>query len=253
MALGFVGNLARSYLNSRISSLLGERAAGGDITITLSCGEDEVELPVIPEKYTCSVGSIHETVNIINAGDYLMMGKTGLKTITLESFFPAQEYDFSSGGGDPWGMVDTIERMRTSGEKIDFSISGSSVEFSCLIDAFEYGEQDGSGDVYYKISLREYREIGTDPAQPDEVTELNERKKPSFLEKAGMNLARNVLSGQPPMEAIANAVGDSGLTPKQKGYLAIAKAAAKGGGVSAGDVIGFNKNGDFQVNGVTIK
>lgn len=253
MALGFIGNVAKSYLNSRISSLLGEGAAGGDITITLSCGEMEIELPVIPEKYTCNVGNTHETVNIINAGEYLMMGKTGLKTITLESFFPAQEYDFSSGGGDPWGMVDAVEKMRTSGEKIDLGISGSSVEFSCLIDAFEYGEQDGSGDVYYKIALREYREIGADPYQQDEVTELNERKKPSFLEKAGLNLARNVLSGQPPMTAIANAVGDSGLTPKQKGYLAITKATMKQGGISAGDVIGFNKNGDFQVNGITIK
>ena len=253
MALGFVGNVAKSYLNSRISSLLGEGAAGGDITISLSCGEMEIELPVIPEKYTCTVGNLHETVNIINAGEYLMMGKTGLKSITLESFFPAQEYDFSSGGGDPWGMVDTVDKMRTSGEKINLGISGSSVEFSCLIDAFEYGEQDGSGDVYYKISLREYREIGADPSQKDETTELNERKKPSFLEKAGLNLARNVLSGQPPMTAIANAVGDSGLTPKQKGYLAIAKATMKQGGISAGDVIGFNKNGDFQVNGVTIK
>ena len=253
MSLGFVGNIAKSYLNSRISSLLGEGMAGGDITITLSCDDAEIELPVTPEKYACTVGNMNETVNIINAGEYLMMGKTGLKTITLESFFPAQDYNFASGGGDPWGAVDTIDKMRLSGKKIELSISGSSVEFSCLIDSFEYGEQDGSGDVYYKIALREYREIGTDPPQKDETTELNERKKPSFLERAGLNLARNVLNGQPPMTAIANAVGDSGLSPKQKGYLAVAKAVVKKGGVSPGDVIGFNRNGDFQVNGVTVK
>jgi len=48
-------------------------------------------------------------------------------------------------------------------------------------------------------------------------------------------------------------LGDSGLTKKQQGYLAIAKATMKQGGISTGDIIGFNKKGEFQVNGIPIK
>ena len=85
------------------------------------------------------------------------------------------------------------------------------------------------------------------------MTELNERPKLSFLERAGLNLAKNVLNGQPPTTAIANALGNSGITKKQQGYLSIAKAVTKKGGLSTGDAIGFNKKGEFMVNGVPIK
>jgi len=251
--MGLLQNIGRSYLNSRINSLLGESGAGGEISYTLSANGQEVVLPVDLESYECKVGNNNETINIINAGEYLMKGKTGLKSISLSSFFPAQEYNFAHYGGNPWGVADTIEEWRKNNETVEFSISGTSVEFKCLIENFTVGENDGSGDVYYTIELREYREIGVDPKKKDDVTELNERPKLSFLERAGLNLAKNVLNGQPPTTAIANALGNSGLTKKQQGYLAITKAVTKKGGLSTGDAIGFNKKGEFMVNGVPIK
>lgn len=251
--MGLLRNIGRSYLNSRINSLLGEGGASGEISYTLSANGQEVVLPVDPESYECKVGNNNEVINIINAGEYLMKGKTGLKSISLSSFFPAQEYNFAHYGGNPWGIVDTIEDWRNNNETVEFSISGTSVEFKCLIENFSVKENDGSGDVYYTIELREYREIGVDPKKKDNVTELNERPKLSFLERAGLNLAKNVLNGQPPTTAIANALGNSGLTKKQQGYLAIAKAVTKKGGLSTGDAIGFNKKGEFMVNGVPIK
>lgn len=251
--MGLLQNIGRSYLNSRINSLLGEGGSGGEISYTLSANGQEVVLPVDLESYECRAGNNNETISIINAGEYLMKGKTGLKSITLSSFFPAQEYNFAHYGGNPWGVADTIEDWRKNNETVEFSISGTSVEFKCLIESFVLGEKDGSGDVYYTLELKEYREIGADPKKIESVTELNERPKLSFLERAGLNLAKNVLNGQPPTTAIANALGNSGLTKKQQGYLAIAKAVAKKGGLSAGDSIGFNKKGEFQVNGVPIK
>ena len=249
--MGLLQNLGRSYLNSRINGLLGE-SGGGEINYTLTANGQEVVLPVDMESYECRVGNNNETVNIINAGEYLMKGKTGLKSISLSSFFPAQEYDFAHYGGNPWGVSDTIEEWRRNNETVEFSISGTSIEFKCLIDSFTVGEKDGSGDVYYTLELREYREIGADPKQKDKVTELNERPKLTAVERTGLVLAKNVLNGQPPTTAIANALGNSGLNKKQKGYLAITKAVTKNGGLRDGDAIGFNRKGQFQVNGVPI-
>ena len=249
--MGLLQNLGRSFLNSRINTLLGG-VGGGEIYYTLSAGTQEVVLPVDLESYECKVGNRNETVNIINAGEYLMKGKTELRRLAISSFFPAQEYNFAHYGGNPWGVADTIEGWRQENETVDFSISGTSVDFKCLIESFSLGEKDGSGDVYYTIELREYREIGSDPKQIEKVTELNERPKLSFLEKAGLNVAKNVLAGQPPTTAIANALGNSGLTQKQRGYLAVAKAVTKKGGLRTGDAIGFNKRGELIVNGVPI-
>ncbi|MBR1727946.1 MAG: hypothetical protein IJ728_00235 [Selenomonadaceae bacterium] len=247
---GLIKNAGKSYLNSRISGLLGENG-GEDISISLAAEGSTINLPVIPESYKCTVNNNNEVVNINMFGDYLMKGKTGLKTITLSSFLPAQEYNFSKGGGAPWGIVDSIEKWRTSNEAIELTISGSSVHFTCLIESFEYGEQDGSGDVYYSLALKEYRELETDPAKQDDTTGLNERKKLSYLQKMGLNAARNILNGQSPLNAITNAVGQAGLTNKQAGYLAIGKMIMRGG-VSAGDAISFGRDGAIMVNGTSI-
>jgi len=250
--MGLLQNLGRNYLNSKINALLGE---GGreEIYYTLTANGQEVILPVDLESYEVKVDNKNEVVTVVNAGEYLMKGKTGLKSISLSSFFPAQNYNFAHYGGNPWGAVDTIEEWRARNEIIEFSISGTSVEFKCLISSFSISEKDGSGDVYYSIALTEYREIGKDPVKKNKVTELNERPKLSYLERAGLNLAKNIINGQSPTTAIANALGNSGLTDKQKGYLEIVKVATKRGGILAGDAIAFNKQGEFILNGKTIK
>ena len=241
----------KSYLNSKIGNLLGENGAE-ELKITLKADNDEIELPVSPASYDMKVGNKNETVNVISAGEYLMKGKTGLKSITIKSFFPAQEYSFAKGEVDPWGYYSKIEAWRQKNETIEFSISGTPIEFKCLIDDFEGGEHDGSGDVYYSLTLREYREIGIDPAKKDEVTELNERKKLSYLQKAGLNLVRNVINGQSPLQAISGAIGQAGLTQKQQSYLAAAQMVFRKGGITKGDIISFNQKGEMSINGKKI-
>ena len=39
------------------------------------------------------------------------------------------------------------------------TITGTDINLKCTIQSFEYGEEDGSGDVYYSISFKEYRKI----------------------------------------------------------------------------------------------
>ena len=250
---GFIQTGAKSYLNSRINNLLGESGAE-DITISLSANGTEIELPVVPESYECSVGNNNETINIINAGEYLMKGKTGLKNITISSFFPAQEYSFLKEDTEinPWGLVEQIEQWRMENETIAFSLSGSTIDFTCLIESFKYGEQDGSGDVYYQIELKEYREIGAEPASKDDTSDLMNRPKLSYLQRAGLNLAKNIIAGQSPVNAVAGALGASGLTKKQKGYLEISKMVFRKGGITRGDVISFDQQGNASVNGVKL-
>ena len=251
--MSLIKNVAKSYLNSRINSLLGDGGAE-DIKITLKTDDDEIILPVIPEEYHCTVGNKNSTVDIINAGEFLMKGKVTLRAISFSSFFPAQEYSFAPDGGDPWGFVEKLEKWRIANKTIYLTVAGSAVEFSCLIEGFEYGEQDGSGDVYYKLDLKEYREIGTEQKIINNAgSGLNNRNKLSFLQRTALNTAKRVLTGQPPLQAISRAVGDSGLTPKQKGYLSVSKAVIKKGGIGQGDVIGFDAKGNFKVNGTIVK
>ena len=56
----------------------------------------KLQLPVKPSDYTITVTNRNTTVNVIKAGDINLIGNTGLREITLASFFPAMDYSFSN-------------------------------------------------------------------------------------------------------------------------------------------------------------
>ncbi len=55
--------------------------------IWLKCGKDSIQLPILPASYNVTRDAGHETVNVQNLGDVTILGKRGLSSIELESFF----------------------------------------------------------------------------------------------------------------------------------------------------------------------
>lgn len=237
------GRLIRGALSNALDRFLG--GAGSDISIKIG----SVTLPVLPESFNVQVAQKNGTVTINNAGEYSMIGKTGLKSVTISSFFPAQDYTFAQSV-EPYEYVDKIEAMRTGGKAVTFTIDSTSISFDVLIDSFEYGEKDGTGDVYYTVNLREYRLPEVVPPKLDETTGLKKQKL-SYLQRTGLNMAKRVLRGESPIHAISGALGEGGLDSKQQGYLTAFKCVAKQGGLQPGDLIQFM--GDkIKVNDKTI-
>lgn len=240
-----VKNEAGKFIKQKSAELLTSaisRGIGGFLSknavITLSCGEESLVFPVIPSEFGVSVSNNNGTVNIINAGDYSMMGKTGLKQITISSFFPAQEYNFSTGDTNPYELVEMIEGWRTGTEPLNISVEDSPINFDCLIESFSYKEQDGSGDVYFDLALKEYRRI-IDSVM-DEETGLKER--PNTLEKLGQDTAARILQGKSPLKAIKEA-GRKALVSVGEGYLAKYKDMIKIGNIKVGDYIKITDKG----------
>ena len=66
-----------SFLES-ILNAIGQ--ASQDLTISLAAGSSVVTFPVLPSELMVSVNMNHGTVNINNYGEYLMKGRTGLKS-----------------------------------------------------------------------------------------------------------------------------------------------------------------------------
>lgn len=233
-----VSGLAKNAATRALSNFLG--SGGSDSSISLSCSGSSMTLPVNPESFSCSVENKNGTVNINNLGEYNMMGKTGLKSITISSFFPAHDYNFMEAGcsSDAYSYVEKIESWRTSGKPLEITVANTPISFPCLIDAFKYGEQDGTRDVYYALSLKEYREQGTGLEKVlDSKTGLKKRPKLSYLQRAAATAAKRMIAGQNPMDAITGAMAAGGLTKKQSGYLDAFKVVAKHGGVKPGDVV----------------
>ena len=86
----------------------------------LQQNKDKFQLPVKPSDYTVSVSHKNTVVNVIQVGDVNLIGNTGLREISLKSFFPAKDYNFSNNAGrkQPLTYVEKIECWRKSGTPI---------------------------------------------------------------------------------------------------------------------------------------
>ena len=122
--------------------------------------DSKFQLPVKPSEYTVNVAHKNTVVNVIQLGDVNLMGKTGLREISLSSFFPAKDYNFSNNSErkEPLAYVKKIETWRQSGEPVRVIITGV-LNMECTVESFSYGEKDATGDIYYTASLKEYKKI----------------------------------------------------------------------------------------------
>lgn len=129
-----------------------------EIWLSWQNNQERLRLPILPSSFEISVGNLNTRVNINEIGNINLIGKSDLREITIESFFPAQEYYFCeySGFPKPYECVEMIERWRESGKPIRLIITETPINVAVAIEKFTYGEKDGTGDVYYTLELAEY-------------------------------------------------------------------------------------------------
>ena len=129
-------------------------------------------IPINPEEVMINVTMNNTSLNIHNLGEINLKGKRGLYSITLESFFPSQVYDFARGSyHDPYDYY--IYKLKNLFEKnttIHLVATETKINGYFTIEDFNYGHKDKSDDVYYSISLKEYREIGSTKVATKRVT-----------------------------------------------------------------------------------
>ncbi len=210
--------------------------AASSITISLSSDTATVVFPVLPSELMVSVNTNHGTVNINNFGDYLMMGKTGLKTLTLSGFFPAQDYPFAMMNLAPYTYIAQLETMRTGDSVCQLTVSDTPLSMPCLISSFKFGEKDGSGDVYYELGLTEYRYVtAPETGKTDVATGLKKRPE-SFWSKMKKNIT--YYPGDSIGNVVGRAVGKSvTLNNEQFSKFQIYRSIVRNGGLSPGDII----------------
>lgn len=147
-------------------------------------GDGRIVLPVKPEDYTVSVFHRNTVTNVIQLGDINLMGKTGLRSVILSSFFPAKKYNFGSYEADPISLVEKIEGWRKSG-KPSRVVIGRALNMECTIESFNWGEQDATGDIYYTLTLKEYKRIKTVKANIKVQTDPPKQRETKAPEKSG--------------------------------------------------------------------
>lgn len=119
---------------------------------------DILKLPVVPESIEVQSPQKIETFEALGQGELKIIGIKGTLKLTLESFFPVKDYPFLRDRSMK-GMeyVEKIERWRDTRTPLIILIDDMKLTFFCVIENASYSIQDGSGDVYYKLDIEQYK------------------------------------------------------------------------------------------------
>lgn len=123
-------------------------------------GQDTlIQLPVLPQAYSVKTDNNNVSINVESVGELNILGETKLSGITLASFFPNQYYTFCTYSDfmTPLEFVAKFEAWRISKKPIRLIMTGTPVNDLFSIESFEYGENDGTKDINFTLSLKQYK------------------------------------------------------------------------------------------------
>ena len=134
-----------------------------DIYIKWDDDKQSIQLPILPSSYEISGSQNNTSLYVHDFGEVELKGQRGLYSISIESFFPAQEYDFCAcTPSDPSEYITSLKDLFENNDTIHLIITESEVNLFCTISQFSYGQSERNGDVQYKLELKEFREISSD-------------------------------------------------------------------------------------------
>lgn len=136
--------------------------------VWLTHNGERLRLPITPF-YNIEEPQNNNTETLNEVGTINLKGKKGLKTLTIESFFPSKDYYFLESSDvilDPFYYDNKIRNWANAKEPIRLIITETPHNFEVLIDSYTSGEQDGTGDLYYSLALSEYVRIEATEYEP---------------------------------------------------------------------------------------
>ncbi|MFH5187677.1 hypothetical protein ACHHV8_36665 [Paenibacillus sp. TAB 01] len=130
------------------------------VFLSINNNEEVIQLPVPPADYNVPSPWKNEQMSGLQ-GPLNLIGLRGLRSIEIQSFFPAIGHDYPFlQSRELWGMayVETIERWRDRRLPVRLVISntnGQSLNMAVTIDDFDHGMKK-DGDIYYTLKMTEF-------------------------------------------------------------------------------------------------
>ncbi|HEK4934997.1 TPA: peptidoglycan-binding protein LysM, partial [Clostridioides difficile] len=122
---------------------------------------DSFRFPILPTSFEISGNINTSTTNVLKLGEVIVCGGMGLRTTEINSFFPSKQYHFCNYKDfpQPYDCVNKLKRWMEQGLILRYIITETDVNMEVIIENFKHGKQDGTNDVYFTLSLKEYKRI----------------------------------------------------------------------------------------------
>ncbi|MBR3849670.1 MAG: LysM peptidoglycan-binding domain-containing protein [Oscillospiraceae bacterium] len=154
-------------------------------------------LPVTPKAWKLPAGKDYKIVNLAELGEYILPGHPTLGNIKVpDVLIPAHSYPFCAAYRDPDIVIAWLERMALERRRLRYVIAGGTVPVSwpCYLVSVEFGEQDGTGDLYADLILQQWASADAPltqkkrTAQRDEPVQETVTQEKTHTVAAGENL-----------------------------------------------------------------
>lgn len=128
-----------------------------EIFIYDSDNKEKIRMPVIPKSIAISSPQKTERFETVVNGEFNFAGQLAGRKFQLTAFFPVKDYPFVKDATLK-GMkyVDKIQEWRNTKKPVHIYITDLEVGFKAIIPSMQYSIKDGSGDIYFEMSIEEY-------------------------------------------------------------------------------------------------
>ena len=184
--------------------------------------DNVLRFPVTPSEVICETSANISTESVNELGNVSLFSGVELKSIPIDSFFPNKDYSFCTYNNieKPYELVRKLETWQNNGTKLRYIVSDGYTNIPVMINSFTYQEQDGTGDVYFNLSLVEYKEIKLNKTSSSDNSNSNNNATNRPTENSpkpnGENKTHKVVKGDSLWSIAQKYYGDGSKYPKIK-------------------------------------
>lgn len=121
-------------------------------------------LPVNPSQLEISKASNNSSNEVVSLGEINQIGADGLDQLSLESFFPKEKessfVSFPNEFINQNTFVDLLKSIQSQGKLLRLTVTETNINILTTIENFKYSLKDATGDIYFTLELKQYREFG---------------------------------------------------------------------------------------------
>ena len=143
--------------------------------LTYNGEREKIQFPVLPETFEVSFGNTNKTVDISGLGEIVILQDRAAIEVSWDSFFPATKFPGVQVDSltPPKTLLKTICEWKSSDKPVHIILTGTDMNFFAAIQSIQPSEEGGDPDsIYYKIKLKEYREVKVRQVQVNITTKV---------------------------------------------------------------------------------
>lgn len=150
----------------------------------INSDDRQFRFAVPPSGYEVSGGVENVYHDILEIGEVGYAGNPKLRTYSFSSFFPAKKYSFCvyDDFPTPNESKEYFEKCKANKKPVRLIITEDDINLLVLIENFSYERKDGTGDIDFKLELKEYKKIEV-PIYKEEAPKTPIKREPPSAPK----------------------------------------------------------------------